>query len=95
MGNKIYKSFKHPEKDDTDKAIEKFVKNLLQNANINIKVIPDNVEEAVYINILKIILNNLKSLANTSHIEFLNHRIMFQIEALQNNLSEEEKEENK
>lgn len=65
-----------------DQVIINFVNTLLNNANINNKCIPDKVEKQLYFNLLKILIGNLTELSKTFRIEFLNHRITINFEAI-------------
>jgi hypothetical protein len=57
---------------------------MLENVDINQSCIPDNIEKQMYINLLKLILGNLKMLLDGIKIEILNHEINIVIKPKQN-----------
>lgn len=61
----------------SEKKIDEFVKEILQNKNINIKYFPDFVEEKIYKNIFTILVNLLDHLIDTTSIQLLGHEINF------------------
>ena len=71
----VWNFFKKKEKDATELAIEKIVDKMLQNADINASCIPDNLEKQLYINLLKLILGNLKVILDGVKVDFLEHEI--------------------
>ena len=87
MGNHLQKP--KPPLTPEEQSIEAFVNALLRDANINATFLPDNVEKEIYINILKIILGNLKSIVDSIRLEVLHHVITIKMEP-----KEEEKSEN-
>ena len=61
------------------KEINKYVKLLIQNKEVNIKIIPDSIEEKIYQELFEIIINNLKQALETLKIEFLNYEIQIKM----------------
>ncbi len=61
----------------SEKKIEEFVQNILDNPDTNISWLPDVVERRLYKNIATIIINLLESTIENSDITFLGHTIRF------------------
>ena len=61
----------------SEKKIEEFVQNMLDNPDTNISWLPDVVERRLYKNIATIIINLLESTIENSDITFLGHKIRF------------------
>lgn len=61
----------------SEKKIEEFVQNILDNPDTNISWLPDVVERRLYKNIATIIINLLESTIENSDITFLGHKIRF------------------
>jgi len=61
----------------SDKKIDEFVQNILDNPDTNIAWLPDVVERRLYKNICTIIINLLESTIENSDITFLGHTIRF------------------
>lgn len=61
----------------SEKKIEEFVQNILDNPDTNISWLPDVVERRLYKNISTIIINLLESTIENSDITFLGHTIRF------------------
>lgn len=61
----------------SEKKIEEFVQNILDNPDTNISWLPDVVERRLYNNIATIIINLLESTIENSDITFLGHKIRF------------------
>lgn len=55
--------------------IEKIVDKMLEDENINIPYLPDFVERQLYVNVYTLLLNMLDSVADTTSIEILGHKI--------------------
>lgn len=64
----------------SEKKIEEFVQNILDNPDTNISWLPDVVERRLYKNIATIIINLLESTIENSDITFLGHKIRFVID---------------
>ena len=61
----------------SEKKIEEFVQNILDNPDTNISWLPDVVERRLYKNITTIVVNLLESTIENSDITFLGHKIRF------------------
>jgi len=70
------------DKTKEDEAILRFVMKQMQDANINRTWIPDAIEKQIYINVFRILLANMRAVAETVRIEFLNHVITLKVEAI-------------
>jgi hypothetical protein len=80
MGN----TFKKKGKSSEDVAIELFVKRLLENKSINIKCLPDSIEEKIYISMLQVLMGNLKEFSKTFKVELFNYNITINIDPIIN-----------
>ena len=61
----------------SEKKIEEFVQNILDNPDTNISWLPDVVERRLYKNIATIVVNLLESTIENSDITFLGYKIRF------------------
>lgn len=59
--------------------VNEFVDQLLSDANVNIKYLPDFVERAIYKNVLNLIIALLNNIFNTVSIKFFGHNLTFNI----------------
>jgi len=64
----------------SNQAIERFVEELLNDPNINIRVLPDGIERPLYANFLKITLSILQKLFNNSNIDLIGHEFKVQVQ---------------
>jgi hypothetical protein len=64
----------------SDEAVDKFVKQLLDDPNINIRLLPDIIESGLYTNMLKFLLHLMAHTSNTAGITVLGHKIRIIIE---------------
>lgn len=69
--------------------IEAYVEEMLKDKSINIKYLPDFVEEALYRNIFGMLLNLLDHILETSNVELLGHNIKFDLKPPDNAFDEE------
>jgi hypothetical protein len=63
-------------------AVRHFVDTLLKDVRFNNSMIPDTVERKMYVELFETLLEVLKKVADTTVLEFMNHRITFQIEPI-------------
>lgn len=75
-------SKKKPEPNPEDTAVRQFVNKLLEDVKLNNSMIPDAMERKMYFELFETLLEVLKKVADTTVIEFLNHRITIKIEPL-------------
>ena len=61
----------------SEKKIDEFVQNILDNPDTNISWLPDVVERRLYKNIATIMINLVESTVENSDITFLGHKIRF------------------
>ena len=59
--------------------INEFVDELLNDKNVNIKYLPDFVEKQIYRNVFNILINLLDNVFETTSIEFMGHKLTFDI----------------
>ncbi len=64
--------------------IEEFVDKMLKDPNVNIGYIPDFAERKIYINIFGIILGLMDNLIDTTKVEFMGHKITFDLSNSEN-----------
>lgn len=74
------KTPEEPKPEDT--AIHQFVNKLLEDVRLNNSMIPDAIERKMYFELFETLLEILKKVADTTVIEFLNHRITIKIEPM-------------
>lgn len=62
--------------------IAQFVEHMLENPDINIYGFPDAIEKQIYRNVFSMLLNVLDFTLETSNVELLGHRIVFELEPI-------------
>jgi hypothetical protein len=58
-------------------AIDSVVDEFMKEKAMNTVIIPDFIERRLYKNILQLALSAVNKVLDTTHVEFLNHRIEF------------------
>jgi DNA mismatch repair ATPase MutS len=74
--------------------VNQFVETLLEDENINIKYFPDAVERQIYRNVFNILINLLDTLFETTSVNFLGHKLEFDLKPVEDiveDIVEEEK----
>ena len=71
--------FDLPDNEISVENINKFIDELLNNKNINIKYIPDQAEREIYKNTFLIVMNVLNQTLKSSKIEFMGHQILLSL----------------
>ena len=71
----------HDQKPQTisNKAVERFVDELLADPNINIYMLPDTIERPLYVNTLKILLNIIQKMFNHTNLDLIGHEVKMQM----------------
>lgn len=64
--------------------IEQFVSQLLADEDVNIKYLPDFVEEQIYKNVFTILISLMENIFKTADIQFMGHSLKFELEPIQN-----------
>jgi hypothetical protein len=64
------------------KRINKFVEEILDDQNINIKYLPDFVERQIYRNVFNILINLLDNLFDKTTLRFMGHKLTFDLQPL-------------
>lgn len=59
--------------------VDEFVEKLLNDADVNIKYLPDFVERAIYKNVLNLIMALLNNVFDTVSVKFLGHNLTFTV----------------
>lgn len=59
--------------------IEEIVERLLQNADVNIRLLPDAVERHIYRNMFRLLLSVIAELVESSSVQFMGHDIQLQL----------------
>jgi len=92
--NKLKKRIKYLEnklnvkeysKEEVDSFLKSYVKDILKDDKVNFDIIPDNVEEKIYVNCLKLFLGMITNGLKNSEIKFLNHSLKLNLEPDINN----------
>jgi hypothetical protein len=65
--------------EERKKAIDKFVKQLLEDDSINSSFIPDSIEKNIYSSIVNVLIGIIEKILDSASIEFLNHQIQFKL----------------
>ena len=63
----------------SQERIEEIVERLLQNADVNIRLLPDAVERHLYRNMFRLLLSVLAELIESSSVEFMGHEIQLSL----------------
>jgi hypothetical protein len=63
----------------SEQRIKEFVEELLNDPNINCKLLPDAIEHQLYMNVFTIMMGVMKRVLKTSHIKFIGHKIYFEV----------------
>jgi len=74
----------------SDAVIDELVTHMLQNADINISVLPDYMERRIYANIVRILIGNVTELLRHVKIEVLNHVITMRIDPVAHPTADQE-----
>lgn len=61
----------------SDKRIGEFVDKLLEDEHVNISYLPDVVERQLYINVLRLIVDVIDEVVDTSKIHVIGHEVTF------------------
>ena len=76
------------------KRIDSLVDELLADPDVNIKYFPDGIERQIYRNVFSIAINMLDSLVDTTSVNFMGHKLVFDLQPmLDNEMNRENKEE--
>ncbi len=63
----------------SNKAVERFVDELLADPNINIYMLPDTIEKPLYVNTLKIFLNIIQKMFSHTNLDLIGHEVKMQM----------------
>ena len=66
--------------EEINDMLKLYVKDMLKDDNINFDIIPDYVEEKIYVNCLKLCMGMLSNGLENSEIKFLNHKLKFSLQ---------------
>jgi hypothetical protein len=72
--------------------INKVVEELLADPEVNIKYFPDGIERQIYRNIFSILINLMDNLVDTTTIKFMGHKLVFDLQPLEDDELEESEE---
>jgi len=64
------------------KRINKLVDELLADPDVNIKYFPDGIERQIYRNVFTIMINLLDNLVDTTSVNFMGHKLVFDLQPL-------------
>jgi hypothetical protein len=67
------------------KRIDAIVEQLIADPDINIKYFPDGIERQMYRNIFTIMINLLDNLVDTTSINFMGHKLVFDFQPMNDN----------
>lgn len=60
-------------------AVDEFVKDLLSDPNINIRMMPDSIESKIYANTILITLSSLQKIFNNVNLDVMGHELKIQM----------------
>ena len=63
----------------SEKNIDKYITNILENKDMNITWLPDAVERKIYKNIMNLVISAVESTMESSSVRFLGHDMKFVI----------------
>ena len=71
----------------SNKALKKFVDDILQDPNLNIYLLPDNIEKPLYMNTLKILLSVVQKVLNNTNLDIIGHEFKLQMQPSPENIN--------
>ena len=63
------------------KALKEYIqKEIIEDAEANLRLIPDKLERKIYLTVYKTIMKSVEGIFNTASVDVLNHRVTFNIQ---------------
>jgi len=66
-------------REKSHESVKDYVREMLKDSDINIRGVPDCIEQNIYENIIKLFINIIDNVFETTDINLLNHKIMIHL----------------